>query len=255
VVIGVGDGRRYGQWPHNGDLGCQAAVPGASSLIGPESSPASHTLRIVLTLAPTLREICGQLRPCARKATTRWRSNPGAPYRLACLGTVFPCPLLRQTDPRRQHLHPHLACLRSGDVFFDDGNYFRSAVVSYKDSLVAHIPDSWLSLARGAISGHERSKQRQFPKRCSVLDLPAARLPGIMEEAETCPIRDEATLGVSESRVIKELVVQQEWNPAGRDINGGAIIDHEAPRERCTHNRCWFRDEALHYTSERYRGE
>ena len=48
---------------------------------------------------------------------------------------------VRQTDPRRQHLHPHLAYCRTGDIFLDDSDHFRTAVAGDDYSLVVHFPD------------------------------------------------------------------------------------------------------------------
>ena len=48
---------------------------------------------------------------------------------------------VRQTDPRRQHLHPYFAYLRGGNIFFNDSDYFRPAVVGDDHSLVAHFHD------------------------------------------------------------------------------------------------------------------
>jgi|SRR5689334_13254338 hypothetical protein len=47
-----------------------------------------------------------------------------------------------KTDPRRQHLHPYLACFWGGEFFFDNGDHFRAAVVSNDNSFVAHISDT-----------------------------------------------------------------------------------------------------------------
>jgi hypothetical protein len=47
---------------------------------------------------------------------------------------------IRQTDPRRQHLNPHLACLRGRDIFFDQCDHFRAAVLSDHNSHVPHVP-------------------------------------------------------------------------------------------------------------------
>jgi len=46
---------------------------------------------------------------------------------------------IRQTNPRRQDLHPYLASLRGGGVFFDDRDHFRAAIARDNDSLVTHL--------------------------------------------------------------------------------------------------------------------
>ena len=46
---------------------------------------------------------------------------------------------IRQTDSRRQHLHPYLACLRGGDAFLDDGDDFRAAIPPDDNSLMMHV--------------------------------------------------------------------------------------------------------------------
>src|SRR5262245_57193274 len=45
---------------------------------------------------------------------------------------------IRETDARRQHFHPYLACLRGGDVLFNDSDHFRTAVARDENSLIAH---------------------------------------------------------------------------------------------------------------------
>ena len=37
---------------------------------------------------------------------------------------------VRQADPRRQHLHPHLACPGSRDISFDDSEHVRAVVIA-----------------------------------------------------------------------------------------------------------------------------
>src|SRR5215469_494093 len=59
---------------------------------------------------------------------------------------------VRQTDPSRQYLHPHLACFRGGDIFFDCGDYFRPTVVSDDNSHVAHVPDAFALASDSATS-------------------------------------------------------------------------------------------------------
>jgi hypothetical protein len=48
------------------------------------------------------------------------------------------CQDVRQTDPRRQHLHPYFGSLRNGDIFLDGCDHFRAAVVSDDNPHVAH---------------------------------------------------------------------------------------------------------------------
>lgn len=78
---------------------------------------------------------------------------------------------VRQTDPRRQHLHSYLACFRGRNVFFDRGDHFRAAVVSDDNSLLAHVPDLW-----PAISGPQAVK--------AVLPIPETP-PGFGSKART----------------------------------------------------------------------
>src|SRR5262245_7017495 len=63
-----------------------------------------------------------------------------------------------QTNARRQYLHPYLAWLWDGDVFFDDGDHFRATVMSDDNSLVAHIPTV---RSDGQSEGHKWARRRQ----------------------------------------------------------------------------------------------
>src|SRR5262245_39797059 len=89
---------------------------------------------------------------------------------------------IRQTDPRRQHLHPYLACLRSGDIFFDGCDHFRATVVSDHNSHVAHVPDPFAS--NFATNGQRSPATPETPQgfwmqgTCPTLRTMISRAPG-----------------------------------------------------------------------------
>ena len=57
------------------------------------------------------------------------------------------CQDVWQTDPCGQHLYSDLACLRGGDVFFDDGDHFGAVIACDENSLVTHVRTRWAGLA------------------------------------------------------------------------------------------------------------